>query len=151
MTEPISAEKKKRKRMGVSPTARSLAWLRSHPGWIAAVVEQTLPRCFIKRDLFGLADIACIDDEPGVLFVQATTETHLGDHVAKAEAQAALVRLLGTGNRFEIHVYGKRVMVPRPGVKRTRAGAFEYVMRRVSARLDGGAVTWHELQEPPAR
>lgn len=143
MTDPTPAPKK-RKRMGMSPTARSLAWLRSY-GWTAQVVEQTLPRCFIKRDLFGLADIACLDGYQGVRFVQATTETHLGDHIAKAKAQAALLTLLSAGNRFEIHVYGKRQIAPQSGVKRTKKAAFEYVHRRIVARLmDDGSILWRE-------
>ena len=138
-----NAPKKPRKRMGQSPNARSLAWLRSF-GWHAQIVEQTIPRCLIKRDLWGLADIACLDGEPGVRFVQATTESHLGAHTEKALAQAALVPLLAAGNRFEIHLYGKRMIAPQPGVKRTRTAAFQYEMRRVSARLVAGVVRWHE-------
>ena len=137
------AAPKKKRRMGKSPNARSLAWLRSF-GWRAQIVEQTLPRCFIKRDLFGLADIACLDTEPGMRLVQATTETHLMEHIAKAEGIADLRTLLDAGNRFEIHAFGKRVVVPQHGVKRTKAAAFSYHMRRITARLGGGVVKWHE-------
>ena len=144
MTDP--AAPKKRKKMGMSPTARSLAWLRSF-GWPAQVVEQTLPRCFIKRDLFGLADIVALDGKPGVLLVQATTETHLGDHMQKASEIATLRTILTLGNRFEIHVYGKRMTAPQPGVKRTKSAAVYYEMRRVEALYRGDTVIWEEAGE----
>lgn len=137
--------KTKRKRMGKSPNARSLAWLRSF-GWTACIVEQTVPGCFLKRDAFGLADIMCFDGMPGTLYVQATTETHLGDHMRKAEEIAALRTMLERGNRFEIHVFGKRAIAPQPGVKRTKAAAFAYEMRRVEAVLNDNVVTWHERE-----
>lgn len=43
----------------VSPTARTLAECRKR-GWIAQVVEQTIPRTFIKRDFLGCIDIIAI-------------------------------------------------------------------------------------------
>lgn len=43
----------------MSPTARALAECRKR-GWVAQVVEQTIPRTFIKRDLFGVIDIIAV-------------------------------------------------------------------------------------------
>lgn len=43
----------------VSPTARTLAECKKR-GWIAQVVEQTIPRTFIKRDLFGIIDVIAV-------------------------------------------------------------------------------------------
>lgn len=43
----------------MTPTARSLAECRKR-GWHAQVVEQTIPRTFIKRDLFGVIDIIAV-------------------------------------------------------------------------------------------
>jgi hypothetical protein len=45
--------------MGMSPTARTLAECKRR-GWIAQVVEQTIPRTFIKRDLFGIIDVIAV-------------------------------------------------------------------------------------------
>jgi hypothetical protein len=42
-----------------SPTARTLAECKKR-GWIAQVVEQTIPHTFIKRDLFGVIDIIAV-------------------------------------------------------------------------------------------
>lgn len=53
----LSAKKKRKKPF--SPTARALKECRSR-GWIAQVVEQTIPHVFIKRDLFGCIDIVAI-------------------------------------------------------------------------------------------
>jgi hypothetical protein len=43
----------------MSPTARSLEECRKR-GWIAGVVEQTIPHTFIKRDFIGIIDIIAI-------------------------------------------------------------------------------------------
>lgn len=45
--------------MSMSPTARTLKECRKR-GWIAQVVEQTIPRTFIKRDLFGIIDVIAV-------------------------------------------------------------------------------------------
>jgi hypothetical protein len=43
----------------MSPTARALAECKRR-GWIAQVVEQTIPRTFIKRDFLGVIDIIAV-------------------------------------------------------------------------------------------
>ena len=95
----------------MSPTARSLAHCKKL-GWLAQVVEQTIPRTFIKRDLFGCIDILALDGNPGVLGIQATSES--GGNVAKradrirtecAEKSAAW---LAAGNRIQVWGWGKK-------------------------------------------
>jgi hypothetical protein len=85
--------------VGVSPTARTLKWLRDH-GHVADVVEkwQTFPgaggrNIRIRRDLFGFADILALQIEPeslgDVLLIQATAGNG-GAHAARRTKIEAL-------------------------------------------------------------
>jgi hypothetical protein len=40
-------------------------------GWLCAIVEKTIPHCFIKKDLFGFIDILAIKEKE-VLAIQTT-------------------------------------------------------------------------------
>ncbi len=67
--------------MSQSPTALSLNQLRKD-GWQCQVVEKTLPKTFIKQDLFGFIDILAVRD--GVTMgVQATDYTSVSKRVNK--------------------------------------------------------------------
>ncbi len=145
MTDPIPP-KKRRKKMGVSTMQRTLAWLRSH-GWTAQIVEQTIPRCFIKRDLFNCIDIVAVRPNSPILGVQTTSGPNVGAHLTKCEEQAPLRDWLAAGALFHVHGWAKYAMAPQPGVKRTKKAAFEYRLRLITARLDGGVVKWHEESE----
>lgn len=137
--------------MSVSPTRRSLAWLKSY-GWIPEVVEQRLPGCFITRDLFNCIDIVAVRarSQVGEILAVQTTASGVAARIAKSEQQAPLRDWLAAGAGFEVHGWVKRKIAPQPGVKRDGPGAFEYRLRRVEARLDGSAIRWHELDEAPA-
>jgi hypothetical protein len=65
----------------MSPTARTLAQL-TELGYQAQKVEHTVPKPFIKRDLFG-ADIVALKQGEPILAVQATTCTHVAARIAK--------------------------------------------------------------------
>lgn len=132
MSEPAAPPKKKRRKMGVSPTRRTLAWLRSH-GYVADVVEQTLPRCFIKRDLFGCFDIVAVKTGAPILAVQ-TTSTRTAERTVKIEASGPARDWLLAGGSIEVHGW----------VKRVKGGVFHYGLRRLSATFADGVVTWHE-------
>lgn len=105
---------KKRRRKGVSPTARTLAECRKR-GWIAQVVERTIPRKFIKQDLFGCIDIVAITPE-GILGIQAAAGSRQdgrggGDHAThrtKILAEPRIVAWLRAGARFELWSWAKR-------------------------------------------
>lgn len=84
----------------MTPTARTLKKLRAD-GYVCQVVEQTIPHTFIKRDLFGFADILAI--KPGeILAVQATDATNVAHRVKKVEALDSLQAWWDGGGRFEI-------------------------------------------------
>jgi hypothetical protein len=85
----------------VSPTQRTLAECKRR-GWIAQVVEQTIPHTFIKRDLFGVIDIIAITPD-GIIGIQATAGK--GNHakrVAKAVAEPRLSAWLRAGAMFGV-------------------------------------------------
>jgi len=42
-------------------------------GWLCAIVEKTIPHCFIKQDLFGFIDILAIKGSE-VLAIQTTSD-----------------------------------------------------------------------------
>ena len=105
--EPEAPLKRKAKR--VSPTARSLAELRKR-GWPAQVVEQTIPRTFIKRDLFGCIDIIALTPE-GILGIQATSNLTGGNHSErrrKIDAEPRAQQWLAAGGKLEIWSWSKR-------------------------------------------
>lgn len=85
--------------VGVTPTARTLKWLREH-GFVADVVEkwQTFPgtggrNIRIRRDLFGFADILALQIDPDgigdVILIQATGGSG-GAHAARRSKIEAL-------------------------------------------------------------
>ncbi len=55
----------------MTPTARTLHHLRQF-GYRADKVEQTIPKCFIKRDLFGIGDVLAMKIGKPLFLVQAT-------------------------------------------------------------------------------
>lgn len=105
----------------MSPTARTLAECKRR-GWIAQVVEQTIPRTFIKRDLFGVIDIIAVEPSrsltggmvcdlvvPGrIIGIQATSGTNHAARVAKAKAEPRTAHWLGAGGVLEIWSWSKR-------------------------------------------
>lgn len=105
---------KRRRKKGKSPTARTLAECRRR-GWIAQVVEQTIPRVFIKRDLFGCIDIIAITPQ-GILGIQAAAGSRTdgrggGDHAThrtKILAEPRIGAWLRAGVRFELWSWAKR-------------------------------------------
>jgi hypothetical protein len=105
----------------VTPTARTLAECRKR-GWIAQVVEQTIPKTFIKRDLFGVIDIIAVcppghyEDGEGPLYsstgviigIQATSGSNHSARISKAKAEPRLAAWIGAGARFEIWSWAKQ-------------------------------------------
>jgi hypothetical protein len=90
----------------VSPTARTLAECRKR-GWPAQVVEQTIPRTFIKRDLFGCIDIVAITPN-GLLGIQATSGTNHAARAAKARQQPHFAAWLRAGAHFAVWSWARR-------------------------------------------
>lgn len=161
MTEAAAPAKARRKK-SKSPTARTLEHLRAR-GWIAGVVEQTIPHTFIKRDLFGFADVAAVSaPRARVLLIQAcsgadmarrrdklsglrTTEARpLDESEPEDERQArervaeAVLACLVAG--VGVEVWGWRMV----GAKGTRK---LWNVRRLKAELVDGAIAWDEVAD----
>ena len=90
---------------GLSPTARSLAQLRSE-GWTAQVVERWNPHAKVRVDFFGVIDIlACRPGE--TIGVQACAGSSHSSRVAKVAAEPRTRVWLEAGNRLEVWSWRK--------------------------------------------
>lgn len=90
----------------MSPTARSLAWLRERR-YLADVVERWIAQAGIRKDLFGFIDLVAI--RPGeIVGIQTTTASNLASRLKKAQALPALRTWLASGAGFMLHGW-KRV------------------------------------------
>lgn len=91
---------------GKSPTARSLERLRKD-GFIAQVVEQTIPHCFIKRDFIGCIDIIAFNGTD-TIGIQATSGSN---HSARRKKSLGIPELKtwlqGAGRFFEVWSWAK--------------------------------------------
>ncbi len=107
----MEAVKPKRKKP-VSCTAMTLKHLRAE-GYLADVVEQRIPHCFITRDLFGIIDILSLSppDPDGFRNTVGIQVTSGDNHAARREKALAEPRLrawLEARNLFVIHSWSKR-------------------------------------------
>lgn len=124
----------------VSPTQRSLAWLRGR-GWLAWVVEQWVPfrgkpkegdqeagrKAQVggfRRDVWGFGDILVLDDQRGALMVNACGADVMA-HVTKYDGNLELSVWLTHGNRFWVVGWrkvrsgrGTKEMIYKPRVVR---------------------------------
>ena len=74
----------------MSPTARSLSWLRRE-GFIVAVVEKWNPFAGIRQDVWGIADVlACHPRDRLILLVQTTSASNVSHRLQKARARPEL-------------------------------------------------------------
>lgn len=88
----------------MSPTARTLAVLRER-GYRCQVVEQTIPKTFIKRDLFGIVDVLGIR-EGETLAVQVTSGSNVAARLTKISESEAIADIRKAG--WTVHVHGWR-------------------------------------------
>ena len=98
-----------------SPTSRSLDLARSQ-GWTAGVVEKWNMHARIRQDLFGVIDIVALDDNQGVLAIQACAGSGASARLKKSLAEPRLKIWLERGSRFEVWAWAKRG--PRGKAKR---------------------------------
>lgn len=88
-----------------SPTQRSLKHLRKL-GYLAEVVEKTVPRVFIRKDLYGFIDILAIR-EGEILGVQATSGSNVSSRVDKIANHDNIGAVRKAGIRIHVHGWRK--------------------------------------------
>ncbi len=96
----LSADAPKKRKKGVSPTARTLAECRKR-GWTAQVVERRIPKSFVTLDLFGCIDIIALTPS-GIVGIQATSGSNHASRVTKSIAEPKLRDWLTAGAKFEV-------------------------------------------------
>lgn len=89
----------------MSPTARSLAYLRDQGYPLVQVVERWNPHARVRQDLFGLLDVLAVGAD--ILGVQATTGSNVSSRVMKLTASPALEVLRAAGIRVVVHGWRK--------------------------------------------
>jgi hypothetical protein len=89
----------------LSPTARTLRWLREH-GIEAQVVEKVVPHSYIKIDLFGAIDIVALP-RGLILGIQTTSGANHAARRTKAASNPKVIRWLQSGGHFEIWSWRK--------------------------------------------
>jgi hypothetical protein len=91
----------------MSPTARSLAWLRER-GHRAEIVERWIPGTRIRKDLWGgdILAIHCASNSFGLF--QVTSGANHNARKKKVLANPAAKDWLATGGVFEIHSWAKK-------------------------------------------
>ena len=89
----------------MSPTQRSLKYLRDL-GYYVEVVEKTIPKTFIKKDLFGFGDLLAIRENE-VLLVQVTSGSNVSARVKKITDNEHIGAVRKSGMRVEVHGWRK--------------------------------------------
>lgn len=89
----------------MSPTARTLQLLRER-GYRCQVVEQTIPKTFIKRDLFSLWDVLAIRDSE-TLAVQVTSGSNVAARLQKISESEAIADCRKAGWSLAVHGWRK--------------------------------------------
>jgi hypothetical protein len=90
----------------MSPTARSLQHLRAL-GYKAQVVEKTIPRTFIKKDLFG-ADIVALKACTPLLVIQCTSGSNVAARITKLQESGFDTLWKSVGAMIEVWGWAKQ-------------------------------------------
>jgi hypothetical protein len=96
--------------VSVSPTQRTLKYLRDS-GWpVVQVVEHHNPYSNKKVDLFGFGDVAALHPDMGMLIVQVTSGSNVSARMKKIRTEALLAAQIAVnipGVSVEIHGWRK--------------------------------------------
>lgn len=99
------------RKKGIKTTQLSLAEMRSRGYELVDVVEHTIPKTFIKRDLWTIADLLCVGGPANeIVAVQVTSDN--GGNVAKRRdkiVESDEIQILRrVGIRFLVHGWKMR-------------------------------------------
>jgi hypothetical protein len=104
------ATKPKRRKSSVSPTQRTLKFLRQRGAELVQVVEHWNPHARVRQDLFGIIDVIAIarygTDEATVIGIQTCRSADVADRVKKIADSDALPILQRAG--VKVLVWGWR-------------------------------------------
>jgi hypothetical protein len=89
---------------GLSPTQRSLAYLREQ-GYTVAIVERWNPHAQIRQDLWGWCDLLAIRKSE-VLAVQVTASA-VSERIKKIQESETVAAVRDAGIRIEVHGWRK--------------------------------------------
>lgn len=89
----------------VSPTQRSLKYLRNH-NWHCEVVERFSPFTRVRQDLLGFADLLCLQRGLTPLLVQVTSAGWAA-RVRKINNEPRACLALASGFQIEVHGWRK--------------------------------------------
>jgi len=89
----------------ISPTQRSLAYLRDQ-GWLVATVERWNPHAKVRQDLFGILDLLAVRDGE-TLGVQTTSGSNVAARARKIADSSHVDALQRAGWRLVVHGWRK--------------------------------------------
>lgn len=90
----------------MTPTARTLAYLRA-AGWpLVQVVEHWVPGARIRRDLFNIVDVLAVGPA-GILGIQVTSGANVSARLRKIMSSPATPVLLAAGVQLVVHGWRK--------------------------------------------
>lgn len=143
--EEDQAPRKRKKPKSATALTKALCTKR---GWLTATVEQRIPHTFITRDMFGFIDMVALDDQPGLLGIQATGGASGVAHqrlrkIVSPECEPAARRWLQAGLRLEVWHW-------RPTNKGVRGAKKTMALRRFVLELSApaGEITWSVAEDP---
>ena len=97
----------------MTPTQRTLAYLRAMPDMIAEVTERWNPHAKIRQDLFGVIDIVASSPTIPILAVQCTSDSNFSSRLRKVRDSEKAQALIRNGWAFWIVGWKKGKGEPR--------------------------------------
>ena len=92
-------------------TQKALKCLRE-AGYLVEVVEKTIPKTYIKKDLYGFIDILAVRDSE-ILGVQVTSNSNFAARRRKIEEHENMDQVLRSGIKVEVWGFKKGSTKPR--------------------------------------
>jgi len=92
-------------------TQKALKCLRAD-GYLVDIVEKTIPKTYIKKDLYGFIDLLAIRKDE-ILGVQVTSDSNFASRRTKIQNHENLVTVLESGIRIEVWGFKKGSTTPR--------------------------------------
>jgi len=92
----------------MTPTQRTLAYVRGTLGMQAGITERWNPHAHIRQDLFGFVDVIACSPGHGIVAIQATSGSHVAHRIAKIRDEPRAFAWLASGGRIWVIGWSKR-------------------------------------------